>query len=189
MIFAGAIPPAAHIVTSPSCPPERASSYGAVLMSIEPVAPFGSPSAIAPPLIFTLLRSRSRSRRRIASADWARLTVLQAALGFGKSAALVDALDPQQGSQLRSEKETAAAAFDLIESHEAPLALFLDDSAILAPLIHAVARKRSSDPQFQHWLEMLLQLCPPLQGRPQGIPLDPLTPKKIAVLKQLELGH
>src|SRR6185312_14131799 len=61
-MIAGAMPPPAHIVTSPRFLPWRSSSSTMVPISIEPVAPIGWPSAIAPPLTLTFSRSSPRSR-------------------------------------------------------------------------------------------------------------------------------
>src|SRR5689334_4253433 len=62
MMMAGAMPPAAHIVTSPRLRLRRSSSSSTVPIRIEPVAPMGWPSAIEPPLTLTLSRSSLRSR-------------------------------------------------------------------------------------------------------------------------------
>ena len=62
MMIAGAMPPAAHIVTSPRLRSRRSSSSRTVPIRIDPVAPMGWPSAIEPPLTLTLSRSSLRSR-------------------------------------------------------------------------------------------------------------------------------
>jgi hypothetical protein len=50
MMIAGAMPPAAHIVTRPRFRSRRSSSSRIVPIRIAPVAPIGWPSAIEPPL-------------------------------------------------------------------------------------------------------------------------------------------
>src|SRR6478736_6597920 len=62
MMIAGAMPPAAHIVTRPRLRSRRSSSSRIVPIRIEPVAPIGWPSAIEPPLTLTFSRSSLRSR-------------------------------------------------------------------------------------------------------------------------------
>src|ERR1700749_4957541 len=61
-MIAGAMPPAAHMVTRPRFRPRRSSSSMTVPIKIEPVAPIGWPRAIAPPLTLTFSRSSFRSR-------------------------------------------------------------------------------------------------------------------------------
>src|SRR6202043_1950964 len=62
MMIAGAMPPAAHMVTKPRFRSRRSSSSSTVPIRTAPVAPMGWPSAIAPPLTLILLRSIRRSR-------------------------------------------------------------------------------------------------------------------------------